>query len=144
MAAWRDLDDEPIQYTWHVDRGTSNADYETKPVYFVLPVSATDLGFTETVGPYGSRTITVTSPLDITGRVFFGSVTAVLGGTALATISLVDEDPTDGEAYLAIARSELLKLPTGRYPFDGGFDLGTDDETTWMKGTLVVSGRATA
>lgn len=143
MPAWRDLDDEPIHFTWHVERGTSNADYETKPAYFTLPNSPTDPGFTVVKGPYGEE-VTVTNPLDITGRVFFGSVTAVLGGDVLATIELVDEDPTDGEAYLAIPRAELLKLPAGRYPFDGGFDLGTDNETTWMKGTLVVSGRATA
>lgn len=144
MGYASNLDDEPARITWRVNRGTSNADYETKPLYFALPVSASDPGFTIVRGPYGHETVTVTNPLDLTGRVFTGSVSASRGGAPLAVLTLVDPDPTDGEAHLAIARAELLKLAPGRYVFDGVFDRDTDNETTWLDGVMVVTGRSSA
>ena len=144
MAAWRDMDDAPIEMTWVVTRGTSTADYETKPVYFAEPVSATDPGFTVTRGQYGYEQVTVTNPLDVTGRTYDGKVASTIGGTPLIDVTLVDADPTDGEAFMAIARADLATLPTGRYRFDLIENRGTASENTLIVGTLVVSGRASA
>jgi len=139
-----DLGGEPLFARWAVQRGTTNADDEVFPVYLVSPVSATDPGFTEVRGAYGQRTITVTNPLDVTGSTFSGAVSASSGGTVLAPLEWIDPDPTDGYAYLRLSRTSLLTLATGRYTFDAVRDRGTNYEKTFIKGTLHVSGRASA
>ena len=139
-----ELGGKPISATWVVHRGTTNADDEVFPVYLVSPVSATDPGFTETRGAYGTRTITVTNPLDVTGSSFSGAITSTRGGQVVGALEWIDTDPTDGIAYLRLPRTTLLTLSTGSYVFDAVRDRGTSYETTFILGSLRVSGRASA
>lgn len=129
----------PAHITWPVTRGTTNADGESLPLYFANPG-----GYTITNLGDGAQSVTITDPIDLTGRVFTGKVSATLGGEEIASLTLLDPDPADGIADLVLSRTELLKLTTGRYPFDLVSDRGDEDETTIIIGTLVVSGRASA
>jgi len=130
-------ENNPAHITWPVTRGTTNADGESLPLYFAEPG-----GYTITELGDGAQSVTVTDPIDLTGRVFTGKVSDGKGGTELASLTLLDPDPTDGEADLVLSRTELLKLSTGRYVFDLVSDRGDSDETTIIIGTLIVSGRA--
>ena len=125
----------PVTITWPVTRG----DDESLPLAFANPG-----GYTITRGLDGFETVTVSSPIDLSGRTFTFSVSPTKGATPLFTGSVDTSDAATGELVLSLTDTQTDQLTASSYVFDLVEQPGTSSENTIIVGLIRPSGRATA
>lgn len=131
-----DFDNAPVNIVWPITRG----DDESLPLQFAEPG-----GYTITRAADGTEDVTVSDPLDITGRTYECVVVATRGGATVVSPTVTVDDAAQGQITLSMTDSQTSQLTAGRYTYILRENPATSSTNTIIIGGMpCTSGKATS
>lgn len=129
------FDNDPIDISWPITRG----DDESMPLQFAEPG-----GYTVTT-VNGVETVTVSDPLDITGRTYECVVVATKGGATVVTPTVTVDSAANGQITVSMTDTQTSQLTAARYLWVLRENPATSSTNTIIIGRMpVTSGKATS